>query len=67
MPDFEKLEQEETQAAQDHSSQVDDAVQQGEQDIDQRIGQDHADDVTRAGDALEKELGIDQGQQGGNP
>lgn len=66
MTDFEKIEQEAQQAAQDHPDQVDEGITKGEQLIDQRIGQDHADDVQKVGDALEKELG-DQSQQSGNP
>jgi hypothetical protein len=61
MPDFDKLEQEAQQAAEGHSSQVDEAVTKGEQGIDQRVGQDHASQVQDAGSELEKELGTDQG------
>lgn len=67
MSDFQKMEQEAEQAAQGHSSEVDQGVQDAEQGIDQRVGEGHADDVQKAGDALEKELGVQQDQQGGNP
>jgi hypothetical protein len=67
MPDFQKIEQEAKEAAQGHSSQVDEAMTRGEQEVDQRIGQEHADQVQKAGDAMEKELGIAQPEQSGNP
>lgn len=57
MADFEKLEQEAKQAAQGHSQQVDEAISKGEQEIDQRVGQDHAAQVQEAGNELEKKLG----------
>lgn len=65
MPDFEKLEQEAQQEAQGHSQQVDDAITKGEQEADQRVGQDHDSQVQQAGAALERELGgqSEEGQQ----
>lgn len=66
MPDFDKLEQEAQQAAEGHSQQVDEAVTKGEQEVDQRVGQDHASQVQDAGSELEKELGTAQGAQDPN-
>ncbi len=63
MADFEKLEQEAQQAAQGHSQQVDEAISKGEQEIDQRVGQDHASEVQGAGTEIEKELGTVQAPQ----
>jgi hypothetical protein len=59
MSDFEKIEHEAQDLAGGHSSQVDEGINRGEQEIDQRLGQEHAGEVEKAGDALEKELGID--------
>ncbi|HET6965388.1 MAG TPA: Rv0909 family putative TA system antitoxin [Acidimicrobiales bacterium] len=67
MADFEKLEEEAKQAAQGHSQQVDEGISKGEQEIDQRVGQDHASQVQQAGDALEKELGTLQAPQAPQP
>ncbi len=63
MADFDKLEQEARQAAQGHSQQVDEAISKGEQEVDQRVGQDHASQVQEAGNELEKELGTLQAPQ----
>ncbi len=63
MADFYKLEQEARQAAQGHSQQVDEAISKGEQEVDQRVGQDHASQVQEAGNELEKELGTPQAPQ----
>ncbi len=63
MADFEKLEQEAQQAAQAHSQQVDEAISKGEQEVDQRVGQDHASQVQEGGNELEKELGTVQAPQ----
>lgn len=57
MPDFEKLDQEAQKAAQGHSEQVDEAISKGEQEVDGRIGEDHASQVGEAGTEIEKELG----------
>lgn len=66
MPDFQKLEHEAQQAAQGHPDEVDKAVSKGEQEADQRVGQEHASQVEEAGTALEKELG-GQEDQNQNP
>ena len=57
MPDFDKLEQEAKQAADQHPGQVDDAISKGEQEVDQRLGGSHSSEVGKGGEELEKELG----------
>ncbi|MDE3203289.1 MAG: hypothetical protein KGQ66_03595 [Acidobacteriota bacterium] len=66
MADFDKIEQEARKEAEDHPQQLDRAVTEGEQEVDQRVGQDHAPEVQQAAGEIEKELGDQPSGQPGS-